>query len=107
MKLNYWLIALCCLGTWNVSAQEKVECWGRFELPLQAKVKGNPFDAELTATFEGPDTTITVRGFYDGNNTFKIRFMPVKQGKWSYKTQSKVEALNGKSGSLQIGRAHV
>ncbi len=100
MKLNYWFITLFFLGTWNVFAQEKVECWGRYEVSLQTKMKGNPFETELTAVFEGPDTTITVRGFYDGNNTFKIRFMPVKTGKWSYKTQSKIEALNAKSGSL-------
>ena len=56
--------------------------------------KGNPFDIELTATFSGPDTTLTVRGFYDGNDTFKIRFMPVSQGVWSYVTQSEIPVLN-------------
>ena len=61
MKLNYWFITLLFLGTWSVSAQEKVECWGRYEVSLQTKVKGNPFETELTALFEGPDTTITVR----------------------------------------------
>ena len=42
------------------------------------------FDVELTATFSGPDTTMTVSGFYAGNGVFKVRFMPKTVGKWTY-----------------------
>ena len=65
-----WLMKYCCflliiwfLGISGGFAQDKVECWGRYEISIPAKVKGNPFDVELTATFNGPDTTLTVRGF--------------------------------------------
>jgi hypothetical protein len=91
------LLLLCTIGA---TAQDKVERWGRYELTLPAKVKGNPFDVELTATFSGPDTTIVVHGFYDGDNTFKIRFMPTKTGTWSYSTLSEVAALNGVRGKV-------
>ena len=94
MKYCCSFLLLLLLGISGGFAQDKVECWGRYEISLPAKVKGNPFDIELTATFSGPDTTLTVRGFYDGNDTFKIRFMPVSQGVWSYVTQSEIPVLN-------------
>ena len=60
------LLAACWL---TAGAQAEVERWGRFEASFKASfkadVKGNPFDVALTATFSGPDTTFTVRGFYD------------------------------------------
>lgn len=101
MKFNYCLLLLCSLFVCNVTAQEKVECWGRYEVAFKAKVTGNPFETGLTATFRGPDTIITVRGFYDGGDTFKVRFMPVRQGRWTFKTSSAVADLDGKTGMLQ------
>lgn len=100
MKLNGCLLALCCVGT-SVPAQEKVECWGCYEVSLRAEVKGNPFDTELTATFEGPDTTLAVSGFYDGEGTFKVRFMPVRTGMWSYRIRSGAASLDGRSGTVE------
>ena len=67
MKYCCSFLLLLLFGISGGFAQDKVECWGRYEISLPAKVKGNPFDIELTATFSGPDTTLTVRGFYDGN----------------------------------------
>ena len=76
------------------------ERWGVFELEYSANVKGNPFDVSLVATFTNGDESITVRGFYDGNDTFRIRFMPPSEGRWSYVTSSSVPSLKGKKGSL-------
>ena len=102
MKYCCSFLLLLLFGISGGFAQDKVECWGRYEISLPAKVKGNPFDIELTATFSGPDTTLTVRGFYDGNDTFKIRFMPVSQGVWSYVTQSEIPVLNEGIGGYLI-----
>lgn len=63
MKYCCSFLLLLLFGISGGFAQDKVECWGRYEISLPAKVKGNPFDIELTATFSGPDTTLTVRGF--------------------------------------------
>ena len=101
MKYCCSFLLLLLFGISGGFAQDKVECWGRYEISLPAKVKGNPFDIELTATFSGPDTTLTVRGFYDGNDTFKIRFMPVNQGVWSYVTQSEIPVLNEVKGRIE------
>lgn len=99
MKLR--LIALAGLLLCGAAfAQEKVEKWGTFEVSLPATVKSNPFDVELTATFKGPEGSVTVNGFYDGDNTFKVRFMPSAEGTYTYTTKSKVGALNGKKGSF-------
>jgi hypothetical protein len=83
-------------------AQQKIEQWGRFELTLNNNYKGNPYkDAQLQATFTGPDTSYTVAGFYDGDNTFKLRFMPQRTGNWQYITKSNIAALNNKKGSFE------
>lgn len=70
----------------KMMAQQRVAKWGLYETALTAKSTGNPFDETVTATFVNGETSITVGGFYDGNNTFRIRFMPTVEGKWTYTT---------------------
>ena len=53
MKYCCSFLLLLLFGISGGFAQDKVECWGRYEISLPAKVKGNPFDIELTATFSG------------------------------------------------------
>ena len=85
----------------GLRAQDKVERWGRFETVIKADVKGNPFDVGFSAVFTGPDTTFTVRGFYDGGGVYKLRFMPCATGEWTYKTRSTVAALDGRTGRFE------
>jgi hypothetical protein len=83
-------------------AQQPIEQWNRFELSVQHNYKGNPFkEVQWQAILTGPDTTYTVSGFYDGNNTFKIRFMPQHTGTWHYTTKSNVGVLNNRKGSFE------
>ena len=42
-----------------------------------------------------------IKGFYDGDGVYKIRFMPSKEGTWNYKTQSNRSALKGKKGKFK------
>ena len=88
---------LFCLGA---LAQERVERWGCYEISLPAAVSGNPFDVALSATFASGGHSVTVRGFYDGDGVFRIRFMPPEEGRWTYVTASRVPALNRKRGSF-------
>ena len=44
---------------------------------------------------------MTVQGFWDGDNIWKIRFSPTASGSWSYETSSSDRGLNGISGSLE------
>ena len=96
-RLSVFLLLLCSLCA---GAQPRVERWGCFELSLPAVVQGNPFDVALTATFSNGSERMTVRGFYDGDGLFKIRFMPGSEGEWSYVTASRVPALNRRRGSF-------
>ena len=47
----------------------------------------NPYtDVDLWVEFIGPDgQKYKLHGFYDGDNTWKIRFMPGLTGKWKYR----------------------
>lgn len=83
-----------------------VQRWDKYEITLTAsKSYANPFqDVDLTGTFthahEVSGEVITVNGFYDGQATWRMRFMPTALGAWNYVTQSADPGLNGKNGEL-------
>jgi hypothetical protein len=72
-----------------------IEQYHPHDFSLSGQASGNPFDAEVTGHFTGPDGThITVPGFYAGGNVWKIRFSAPRPGRWSMTTVSPVAALN-------------
>jgi len=86
---------------------QRVEKWGRFELVLHDSGWENPFtDVRLEAVFTSPSgEELRLDGFYDGDgrggldgDVFKVRLSPGEPGRWSYRTISNREALNGVSG---------
>lgn len=84
-----------------LSADEAVEQWGRFELSFSAPATANPFvDVAFSATFEKDGQSFEPEGFYDGNDVFKIRFMPNEPGAWTYRTKSSDASLDGHTGSF-------
>lgn len=96
------LVIFSLIFSVTVQAQQSVQQWGRFELALKHEAKGATFaGVEVKAVFSNSDTSFTVAGFYDGDNTYRIRFMPQELGVWTYKTVSKVAALNNQKGSFQ------
>jgi hypothetical protein len=101
---------LVALGLWLGAAPARadapVEQWGTFEAALKGPSSGNPFtEVELTARFthEG-GKAVDVTGFYDGDGTYRIRFMPELQGAWRYATRSNRPELDGRSGQLDVGK---
>lgn len=96
------LFCISILSVAQINPSEKpVEKWGLYEVSLPGPSSGNPFtDVQLTAAFSSGSKAIVVTGFYDGNGTYKIRFMPNETGKWSYRTTSNAKSLAGKSGSF-------
>jgi hypothetical protein len=77
--------------------------WSVHELTLRATGRyANPYtEAGVTATFTGPGgQQKTVAGFWDDANTFKIRFTPTAEGRWTYLTRSTDAGLNGKRGEI-------
>ncbi len=77
--------------------------WRRFVIEMQHRQPaGNPFELEVQATFTHRDsgTRLSIPGFYAGDSTWKIGFMPNRIGAWDYRTSSIVPALDGRTGSL-------
>jgi hypothetical protein len=85
---------------------QTVERWGIFEIALEGPTNGNPFMGPAVSvqfTREGETNSgISIEGFYDGDGTYRARFMPGTSGTWHYVTSSKASALNGKQGDFTV-----
>lgn len=70
--------------------RDTVEKWDVFEVELITKKEfKKPFeDVTLTAWFTIGSTTKKINGFFDGNFTWKIRFMPEETGHYNFRTES-------------------
>src|ERR1700730_6393999 len=78
-----------------------VEQWNTYEVVLNGPEGGNPFvDITLQALFQFKHRVIEVTGFYDGEGTYRIRFMPDTTGTWTYSTQSNHSDLEGYTGTF-------
>ncbi|MDP4203941.1 MAG: DUF5060 domain-containing protein [Bacteroidota bacterium] len=99
-----FLVLALLLNCWIYQqgiAQSVVEQWGRFEVSFKHQPAKNPFvDDNLSAVFSNGNSKVKVHGFYDGNNTYIVRFMPTKTGTWTYLISSNIPELNGKKGKL-------
>jgi hypothetical protein len=118
MKTRYicLLFLLTVLNLISGSSQQPVKAWDIFEVTLKSSTPPkNPYvsfltsgnDAYVTALFTGSTgeckgQTIKVPGFWDGNDTWKIRFAPPLSGTWNYQTSSADRKMNGKKGQLTV-----
>jgi len=60
-----------------------------------------PFEVDFHADITGPDNIkMTLPGFYDGFDTWKIRFAPTKEGEWTIITHSDVVELDNQQVKL-------
>ncbi len=85
-----------------------VEQWDFHELVFSGPSAGNPFlDVELSARFTLGDAgrSVDVHGFYDGDGTYRLRFMPEQPGQWTWETRSNKPELSGQTGSLLVTAA--
>jgi len=71
-----------------MKVSEKVERWGIFEWTGNGHDIGNPFvDYEIVGTFKGEHEEKSIRGFYDGDGRYIVRFMPSYTGTYTYKIE--------------------
>ncbi len=95
--ISAYVLLLLAAGT---ACAATIEQYHSHDFIFKASAAGNPFDVELAGEFTGPDGAhLSVPGFYDGEGVWKIRFSPTRQGDWSLRTISSLEALNGKAES--------
>jgi hypothetical protein len=80
---------------------DHVERWDTCEFALAAaKSYANPFrDVSLSATLIHAlsGTALTVDGFYDGGDTWRLRLMPDQVGEWQVRTHSEDAGLDGQA----------
>jgi hypothetical protein len=89
----------------RAAARATVQQWDVFELMLRTRQKyGNPFrDVAVRAGFRhaASGESVTVDGFHDGGDVWRVRFMPARQGAWAIRTESADPGLDRASGALQ------
>jgi hypothetical protein len=106
MKIRALFLVLCGGLCVLPGYAGQVERWGRFEAVLHARCEGNPFvDVRLGARFQFRNRAVEADGFYDGDGTYRVRFMPDEIGAWSYATSSNCRELDGRTGAFTAGPA--
>jgi len=102
-------VAGVCMGLTASAADvasfaPRVEQWGVQEVTLRSeRAYNNPFaDVTVRGRFRSQTKEITVDGFYDGDGTWRIRFMPESTGTWTFTAVSSDTAPGGKSGSFAV-----
>jgi hypothetical protein len=96
-------LALLIVSRLMVQAQPTVEQWGVFETSLNGPTNGNPFtDVHFSTRFFQGTNAFEVNGFYDGDGTYRVRFMPPERGEWHYVTESSSPELNGHTGIFSV-----
>ncbi len=87
-------------------APPPVPLWGRWEAAFTAADGVSP-DADLALELTSPaGKERRVGGFWDGGLTWRVRFMPDEEGKWTYRTVARpATGLGGKAGEFVCQRA--
>jgi hypothetical protein len=79
------------------------EQWGLHEISLKGPSSGNPYiEVQWSATFTQGDRVAVVPGFWDGGDTYRVRFGPPSHGEWRYETRSATPELNGRTGAFTV-----
>jgi hypothetical protein len=99
MKKIISILVLCCsifVYGYGSTPIVKVPKWHPYDFTFKSiSVPANPFMTRFTADITGPDhVKLTLPGFFDGNNTYKIRFSPTKEGAWVITTHSELADLD-------------
>jgi len=102
-----WTVLLVSM-LFPIPSRAAVQTWTRWEQVLTStKAYANPSaDVTLKVTYRGPEQeTITGPGFWDGSNTFKLRCLFPKAGRWTWQTicsDSNNTGLHRQSGSVEV-----
>jgi hypothetical protein len=109
----WWVMVVFVTGCFSLTgraADFTIEQWRVAEIPLTSLVSyADPFDAvDVTATFTGPDGEVIVRpAFWDGTNTWRVRFSPTVTGQWSMVTSCTDPANSGLQGVIRTIQCNV
>ncbi|MDX9981344.1 MAG: DUF4038 domain-containing protein [Lentisphaeria bacterium] len=97
-------LLLATLGTVMAGGPAETRQWRVAEFTFTAREThaGVPLGVRFGARFTGPDGSVYhVPGFWDGGQTWRVRFAPTMPGAWSYTTEA------GEEESRQFVEAYV
>jgi hypothetical protein len=107
-------LAVCLLAVFSVLLPRaharlnrgEVHVWETQEITLQAaRAYANPYaDVVCWIELEGPGFARRITGFWDGDRTFRVRFVATTPGEWRWRTgsnQADDTGLNGGTGALR------
>ncbi|MET3848126.1 DUF5605 domain-containing protein [Paenibacillus sp. OAE614] len=81
--------------------EDTVKCWDVFELRLPIAPDDALYaDAGLRAVFERGMRQLHADGFYDGNGSLIVRFMPDEEGEWSFHADGPSLPVDGMKGEF-------
>lgn len=85
------------------------EVWNCIEIPFTSdKEYENPlFDLKLDVVFSKGGEELTVPAFWDGGDSWKVRFAPTEKGLWKYETKcddASNTGLNGVKGTVGVNK---
>lgn len=99
-----WVCAAVAL--WAGAAEAATHAWELQEVEFQAVKKyANPYTGvECWVELKGPGFSKRIYGFWDGGQTFRVRFVATAPGKWTWKSGSNPDdrGLSGKAGALAV-----
>jgi len=86
--------------SWHLIVTRSAITWEPVELTFTSNEYFDWFSFPLQVTFTNASTTITVDGYWDGGNTWKVRFAPVTAGLWNWISRSEDGQMDGVTGAI-------
>jgi len=104
-RLMLLSLILLTLGFPEAAITAPVQLWQTVEITMQAKDRyESPWtDVQVWVDLEGPGFSERCYGFWDGDNTFRVRVQATAPGTWTWRSGAAPEdaGLAGKSGSFE------
>lgn len=73
------------------------------ELVVHGPSHGNPFvEVDIVAEFRRGRDVLGAGGFYDGEGSYRIRFLAPQAGTWTYTIASNARSMDGLTGELEV-----
>ena len=102
-------LCVCCAGVFSTvaTATDETAQWTVFEASFTSTSKyQNPFqDVTVSVDFTAPDGKLRiVEAYWDGENTWRVRFSPELTGEWTYRTHASHpddKRLDGQTGRFR------
>lgn len=84
---------------------KQIEKYNFFELSISGPIPtGSCIKVDFTATFSKDDKKVKVKGFYNGEGEYLVRFMPDEEGIWHYELSLKALEEINESGDFECVR---